>query len=173
MGFVGLSMDTSPVIQSVSGQGGRLVPGWWAAERREPVVELTPRPEFPGASASAALLLLPPLSLRHGCGRVSLLHRAPALRVACRQGAGAPSPGQRSGARRESLGEGAVKGEGAGGGRSRERGSGEGEASEGEWRSRAKSESEGEQREGGEKDTRKHRHPGTGIPLEKSEPIKG
>lgn len=168
MGFVGLSVDTSPGIQSVSGQGGRLVPGWWAAERREPVVELTIRPEFPGASATAALLLPPP-SLRHRCCRVSLLRRAPALRVASRQGAGAPSPGQRSGARRESLGEGAVKGEGAGGGRSRERGSREGEASEGERRSRAKSESEGEQREGGEKDTRKHRHPGTGIPLEKSE----
>lgn len=76
MGFVGLSMDTSPGIQSVSGQGGRLVPGWWAAERREPVMELTPRPEFLGASATAALLLLPPPSLRHGCGRVSLLYRA-------------------------------------------------------------------------------------------------
>lgn len=89
-------------------------------------MELTPRPVFWGASATPVLLPSPASRYRRCC-RVWLLRRAPALRAACRQGAGALSPEQWRGARRESLGEGAAKGEGAGGGgRSRERGSREG-----------------------------------------------
>lgn len=138
-----------------------------AAEQREPAAELSPRPAFPGATATA--LSPPPLQ------SVAAPPRARAPRRQ-RLGARAPSPRRRRGARAREPRRGSREGGrgraegGAGRGRKgRERRARESRR-EREQRARA-GERRGKQRR--EKDTRTQRHRVTGIPLEKSDTSRG
>ncbi|CAN0458200.1 unnamed protein product, partial [Rangifer tarandus platyrhynchus] len=128
-----------------------------AAEQREPAAELSPRPAFPGATATA--LSPPPLQSVAASPRA----RAPRRQ---RLGARAPSPGRRRGARAREPRRGSCEGgrgraEGGAGRRGRERRARE---SRGEREQRA-SAGERRGRERRERATRTQRHTVTGIPL--------
>ena len=153
--------------RSVSGKAAGQSGEGRAADQRETAAELSSRPAFPSATATA--LSPPPLQ------SVTAPLRARASRRQ-RLGARAPSPGRRRGARareprRRSRegGRGRAEGGAGRGRRGRERRARESRR-EREQRARA---GERRGRERREKDTRTQRHTVTGIPLEKSDTSKG
>lgn len=154
--------------RSVSGKAAGQSGEGRAADQRETAAELSSRPTFPGATATA---LSPPPPLQS----VAAPLRARASRRQ-RLGARAPSPGRRRGAwvrqpRRRSRegGRGRAEGGAGRGRRGRERRARESRR-EREQRARA---GERRGRERREKDTRTQRHTVTGIILEKSDTSKG